>query len=297
MSDSQDRQSLDRRESLPDSRDPIQQDLHPEGENGQGDGTGEQPELSLIIPAYNELRRLPPYLRTIQKYLNERYDSRYEVIVVDDGSADDLSNGLQADFGSWPQLRVMRHAENQGKGAAVRTGMLAAQGRRLLFADADGATPITEEAKLAAALKMGGELAVGSRLVAADEVVRQRTWQRALVGRLFAAVARLLLPVGVRDTQCGFKMFLRSQGQLLFRFSRESGYLFDLEVLALATRCGYCVVEVPINWSERPGSRLHLSRDGWRILADLWQLRRRVKRLPVDYDKRIQAQEAGTTKA
>jgi dolichyl-phosphate beta-glucosyltransferase len=195
--------------------------------------------LSVILPAYNEAARLPPHLTAVREYLQARYPDRHEVIVVDDGSGDGLAAILDGLAAGWPQLRVLRHARNQGKGGAVRTGMLAADGELLLFSDADGATPIKEESRLAAAILAGADLAVGSRLLSASTARRSRTWIRGLAGRSFAAVARRLLCLSVRDTQCGFKMFRRDAGRRLFSLLHERRYLFDLEVLATANRLGY----------------------------------------------------------
>lgn len=230
--------------------------------------------FSLVIPALNEADRLPPYLAEVRSHLDAQF-ADYEVIVVDDGSTDGLGHALEQQLPSWPQLKMIRHSHNQGKGAAVRTGMLAARGTLRLFADADGATPISEEIALRAALQRGADVAVGSRLIAADDVARRRTWGRAIIGRGFSSLARRLLPVPVLDTQCGFKMFRGEPGQRLFELARENGFLFDLELLMIADRLGCRVVEVPINWSDKPGSRLNLRREWWKILAGLWRLRRR----------------------
>jgi dolichyl-phosphate beta-glucosyltransferase len=231
--------------------------------------------FSLIIPAYNESLRLPPFLATVRPYLHEQFSESHEVIVVDDGSQDCTSTvvvGLAAD---WPQLRVIGHGGNRGKGAAIRTGMLAGGGEVLLFADADGATPIAEERRLRAALESGADVAAGSRLVRAADVTRRRKLSRALTGQAFAGLVRLLLRPPVRDTQCGFKMFRREAALRLFAASQETGYLLDLEILVLARRLGYRVAEVPVNWSEVPGSKLSMARDWRAILTDLWRLRRR----------------------
>jgi len=232
--------------------------------------------LSLIIPAYNEAHRLPPFLARVRTYLDKRYSGSHEVIVVDDGSRDGLADVLGRLRGDWPELVVIEHPTNRGKGAAVRTGMLAAHGERLLFADADGATPIDEESKLAEAISRGADVAIGSRLVAGGDVTRRRTWTRGLAGRLFARTARRWLRVSVLDSQCGFKMFRREAGRSLFTQSRESGYLFDLELLVLAAVAGYRVVEVPINWADVPGGHLSLGRELGRTLVGLWRLRRRL---------------------
>jgi dolichyl-phosphate beta-glucosyltransferase len=232
------------------------------------------PSLSVVLPAYNELRRLPPYLTAIRAHLDAQQNA-YEVIVVDDGSTDHLTEHLRDLSPSWPQLRIIEHSENRGKGAAVRTGMLAGEGQRLLFADADGATPIEEQGRLQAAIEAGADVAIGSRLVNARDVARRRTWSRALVGRAFARVARTTLGLSWRDTQCGFKMFRKTAAHHLFPLVQEAGYLFDLELLALAQRLGYRVVEVPINWSDMPGSQMNMTRDAWGIVKGLWRLRRR----------------------
>jgi len=237
-----------------------------------------RPILSLIIPAYNESERLPPYLEAIRAYIHRHYQQRYEVIVVDDGSSDATAARLVDLCRQWPQLRTICHETNKGKGAAVRTGILAAEGAHLLYADADGATPIDQEKRLREAIEAGADLAVGSRLLRSPEVRTRRSWRRALIGRSFSLVARCLLKLPVRDTQCGFKMLRAEPAQQLFGLSQESGYLFDLEILVLAAHCGYLVTEVPINWSDQPGSRLSIGRDGWKILRDLWRLRRRVGR-------------------
>ena len=232
--------------------------------------------LSVIIPAYNEARRLPPYLAAVREYMDGRYADRYEVIVVDDGSRDDTADILDRSTQDWPQLVAMRHPENRGKGAAVRTGMLAAGGRLLLFADADGATPIKEEAKLCEAVRAGADLAVGSRLIAAEGVTRRRTRFRGLVGRMFARCARWLLGISVSDTQCGFKMFGREVGRNLFSSSQETGYLFDLELLVLAERFGYQVAEVGVNWTDVAGGHFRPAREFYRVASGLWRLRRRL---------------------
>lgn len=234
--------------------------------------------LSLIVPAYNESTRLPPYLALIRKYLDGRYPGRYEVVVVDDGSTDGTRALLEAQAAVWPQFRWIANPQNEGKGASVRTGVLACNGARLLFADADGATPIEEEERLSAAILSGADVAVGSRLKADAAAKQSRSWLRGLAGRLFAATARRLLRLPVQDTQCGFKMFRAEVGHRVFSQVREPRFLFDLEVLAVAHRLGYRIAEVPILWTEVGGGHLSLARVFPRILLDLWRLRQRLER-------------------
>lgn len=237
---------------------------------------GEPLAISLVLPAYNEARRLPPYLAAVRTHLDARYAGAYEVIVVDDGSTDGLGEVLERLGAEWPALRTVRHAVNRGKGAAVRSGVLESRGGLVLFADADGATPIEEEARLAEAIRAGADLAIGSRLLDGEGRAVARRWHRGLAGRLFAAAARRLLRLSVRDTQCGFKMFRGEVGRGLFAEAREPGYLFDLEVLALAARRGLKVAEVPVRWTEVPGGHFHPLRELPRILRDLVRLRRRL---------------------
>jgi dolichyl-phosphate beta-glucosyltransferase len=231
--------------------------------------------LSLVLPALDEAQRLPPYLERVRAYLEESFRQPYEVIVVDDGSRDLTAAVVQGLAGRWPQLRLLRHARNEGKGSAVRTGMLAAVGEKLLFADADGAAPIEEHARLAAAIDQGADVAIGSRLAPHPAIRRSRRWHREVIGKLFALAARRLLRISALDTQCGFKLFRAAAGRRLFADLKETGYVFDLELLLLAQRAGLRVVEVPIHWQEVPGGHLHPLRELPRLAAGLWRLRRR----------------------
>jgi dolichyl-phosphate beta-glucosyltransferase len=233
--------------------------------------------FSLIIPAYNEAERLPPYLAAVRAYLADVYPDAHEVLVVDDGSTDGTRERVTAAAGQWPALRLVCHGRNQGKGAAVRTGMMAACGEVRLFADADGATPIAEQGRLRAALDAGADVVVASRLLDAVGVRRERHWFRRLTGWAFTALVRGLLPTSVRDTQCGFKMFRRPAAERLFALSQEDGYVFDLELLILAEQLGYRLAEVGVNWTEIPGSKLHMSREWRKILAGVWRIRRRLR--------------------
>jgi dolichyl-phosphate beta-glucosyltransferase len=231
--------------------------------------------LSLVIPAHNESQRLPRYLAAVRSYLPNCFQDAYEVIVVDDGSRDGTCDALRSLQQEWPALRILCHARNLGKGAAVRTGMLAAQGDLLLFADADGATPIDQESRLRRAIDQGADIAVGSRLLRSPDVACRRSLPRAVVGRLFASGIRCFLQLPVRDTQCGFKMFRREVGHSLFQAATECGYLFDIEVILEAVRRGHRIAEVPIEWSDQPGSQLNMLRESRRIFHGLWQLRHR----------------------
>lgn len=241
---------------------------------------GPPPAFSLVIPALNEAGRLPPYLQSIREYCRRPFADGYEVIVVDDGGSDDLAAVLLRLWPDWPQLRVLRHERNRGKGSAVRTGVGCSGGRIVLFADADGAAPIDQEARLRAAIADGADVAVGSRLLRSGDVRCERPFLRAISGRLFAALARRALGLPVRDTQCGFKMFRGEAARALFAACCEDGFLFDLEVLMLAAAWGLRVEEVPITWREQPDSRLSFARECVKIVGGLRRLRSRRASLP-----------------
>ena len=232
--------------------------------------------LSLILPAFDEARRLPPYLQSVRAYLEQSFRQPYEVIVVDDGSRDETAAVVQRLASQWPQLRLLRHAQNEGKGSAVRTGVLAARGELLLFADADGADADRRTRPAGGGhrprRRCGDRLEVGGRT---RPSAARAHWYRGLAGKLFALAARRLLRISVLDTQCGFKMFRAAAGRRLFAALKETRYLFDLELLVLAQRFGLRVVEVPIHWQEVPGGHLRPLRELPRIVAGLWRLRRR----------------------
>lgn len=230
------------------------------------------PSISLILPAYNEAQRLPPYLNSIRAYLELTFGSGHEVLVVDDGSDDDTIRLVDEMKSAWPELRSVRMDRNRGKGAALRRGATEVTGEFVLFADADGATPIAEEAKLRQALLRGSAVAIGSRMLNSEGVQRSRL--RAFTGGVFARAASQVLDLPVRDTQCGFKMFRGDVCRKLLGHCREPGYLVDLELLLYARRLGFGITEVAVTWHDVPGSKVCLVRDGWKMLRGLWRLRK-----------------------
>jgi dolichyl-phosphate beta-glucosyltransferase len=232
------------------------------------------PELSLVIPAFNEEARLGPTLESYIEYCR-RTARRVEVIVVDDGSLDRTSMVVNAFASTHPEVRLIRLAENQGKGQAVRSGMVNAQGRRILFADADGATPLSEIERLEAALDKGADVAIGSRALQDQTVTVKARFYRRVVGRTFHGLVELLTVPGVKDTQCGFKLFRGPVAHDLFSRMRIRGFSFDVEVLMMAQRRGYTIAEVPVNWTHQPGSKVNLVTDSVRMLRDLFVIRGR----------------------
>ncbi len=199
-----------------------------------------RPWLSVVIPAYNEERRLPATLSTVIAHLRSR-GRPFEVIVADDGSRA-------------PEVQVLR-LPHRGKGAAVRAGVLACHGDLVLVTDADLSTPIEELDRLLEALE-GCAVAVGSRYVAGARVEVAQRLGRRLLGRAFNLLVRALVLPGVRDTQCGAKLFRRDVALAVFEGCRSDGFAFDVEVLALTRSLGHLLVEVPVAWRNSPESRV-----------------------------------------
>ena len=232
---------------------------------------------SVVIPAFNEALRLPPYLEEIIGYFEGR-GVPYEVIVVDDGSRDGTAERVRETAGPAP-VRVIPLAGNEGKGAAVRHGMLAAVGACRMFADADGATPISELKRLEAALAAGADVAIGSRVVRDPGVSVVARSHRVVAGRVFnGLVARFGLP-DVGDSQCGFKAFKARAAEAIFSKLRTRGFGFDVELLMLAKWHGFKVAEVAVNWVDKPGSKVGVFKTGpgmfWEILRARIRMARR----------------------
>lgn len=231
-------------------------------------------ELSIVIPAFNEAERLPRFLASVLAYVSAS-GRDLEVLVVDDGSTDGTAQVALACRTEHPGLRVLRCPENAGKGAAVRTGMVHARGARRLFVDADGATSIDELAGLERALDAGADVAIGSREGGDTRIVSSAL--RRFMGRAFNRALRSGAIVGLRDTQCGFKLF-QGEALRLFPLLQENGFAFDVELLLLAQRRGLRIAEVSVNWTEVPGSKVRLLRDGARMLRAVRRIEGRFRR-------------------
>jgi dolichyl-phosphate beta-glucosyltransferase len=221
------------------------------------------PVLSLVVPAYNEATRIAASLERIAAYLTSLpYDS--ELIVVDDGSD---AAGRKAVEEALAVLRpglirhLLRHETNRGKGAAVRTGCMAARGRYVAFIDADLAAPPESLSGLLAALEAGADVAVGVRRQADGSDMRDsRSLKRRLAGRLFAFAVRAILIPGLIDSQCPLKAFRGEAAKRLFALQRIDTWSFDAELLYLARRLGMTTAQVPVSWSAVEGSHLRLTR-------------------------------------
>lgn len=227
-------------------------------------------ELSVVVPAYNEEGRLAPGLRRAVEYLRGR-GCPYELLVIDDGSRDGTS-AVAAAFAA-EGVRVIRHERNRGKGAAVRTGVVASRGERVLISDADFSTPIEEVEKLEARLVDGTPLVLGSRGLESSQVQQHQPFYRELMGRTFNLLIRLVGVRGIRDTQCGFKLAAGDFGRSLFAALVLDGFAWDVEMIWLARRRGARVAEVGVVWVNSPDSRVDPIRSSLSMFRDVVLMR------------------------
>lgn len=233
--------------------------------------------VSFVVPAKDEEGRLGPSLQRLTAFAAmQPYES--EIIVVDDGSRDrtaEIAREAARDLPDRVSLRLLQHEVNRGKGAAVRTGVLAATGEFVLYMDADLATPVEEAPKLIEALTSGADVAAGTRVQPGGFDMRaSQPAYRRIGGRLFALARRRLLLSDVKDTQCGFKAFRREAVQAIYPRSRVDGWSFDTELLYIAQRLGLRVVEVPVQWQHVEGSQFKLGAGpALRELRDLLRIR------------------------
>ena len=224
-------------------------------------------QLSIVFPSYNEAARLGETLAIVSRFCRSELD-RYELIVVDDGSSDDT----EAVVRGFEEVRYLRNEVNRGKGETVKRGMLAAELDTVLFSDVDLSTPIEEALALLKALEGGADVAIGSRRFDGEKQVR-RSWSRKLMAWGWRTLVHQLVLAGIHDTQCGFKMFRRQAARDVLALQRLEGWAFDVEVLYLARRLGYSIVEVPVEWEESGDSRLGFF-SPFQMALDLFKVRR-----------------------
>lgn len=236
--------------------------------------------LSIVIPAYNEAVRLGNTLLAVVDYLRESWPDA-EVIVVDDGSADDTAGIARSIFNDSRSLRtsVISYKSNLGKGRAVRLGLLAARGDVALFSDADLSTPITEAPKLVEPIMSGQyDVTFGSRALDRKLIGVHQPWRREQGGRVFNLAVRLATGLPFWDTQCGFKAFRMSVCRPLVEAATVDRFGFDVELLYLAFRAGLRLKEVPVRWDHNEGSKISLMSDSFRMLSEVGLIRQQARR-------------------
>jgi dolichyl-phosphate beta-glucosyltransferase len=234
-------------------------------------GDTPRPKISIVIPAFNESRRIADSLGKLRQFLGTTPLS-FEILVVDDGSTDG-TGGIVRGF-EHEGVRLIHHAENRGKGYSVRTGMLEAIGTYVLFTDADLSTPIEELHKLYdVAEKDSADIVIGSRALDRRYIERHQSRFRETSGIVFNRLVRIVLGLKLHDTQCGFKLFHRDRTRSIFEQQTIDGFGFDPEILFLAARRRLHIREVSVRWSHADDTKVRVIRDGLRMIADLARIR------------------------
>jgi dolichyl-phosphate beta-glucosyltransferase len=233
-----------------------------------------RPELSAVIPVYNEEARIGPTLESALRYLKSKRIPA-EILVVDDGSTDktlEVVGRFKKRLPPRTVLSILKHGKNQGKGAAVKTGALAAKGETILFMDADNATPLSEFEKFKPLLRDGVQVVVGSRAVDRTQVKIPQPFYRQALGRLANLVIQILVVWGIWDTQCGFKAFTRKAALEVFPRQTINRFGFDFELLFIAHKLGFSIKEVSVQWFNSPYSKVRLG-DYLHTLVELFSIR------------------------
>jgi len=232
-------------------------------------------KVAIVIPAYNEEKRIISFLESIKEYFQQKRNIS-DVIVVDDGSNDTTYETVKEFSNSFPLLRVIRNKKNEGKGFSIRNGILYALNNcnfdAILYADADGATPIEELDNLLPFLMNGTyQIAIGSR----RSSKARRTELRAFSGNIFYKIVNLLAIPGIHDSQCGFKLFTKDSAKKIITKCMENAWAIDVEILYIAQMFGYNIAQVEVKWTEKPGSKLNLIRDSLKMLIAVFRIRSR----------------------
>lgn len=226
-------------------------------------------DLSIIIPVYNEQARLKQTITRLLKYLKaNKFDP--EIIFVNDGSTDNTEYILRL---YKKQVRKIEVMPNRGKGRAIREGILAAEGEYILFMDADLATPLFEIENIFAKRHFA-DIVIGSRTNALSKT--KRTWFRKIAGRTYHTISHFILPLDIEDSQCGFKLFSNQAAKVIFSKTKIDRWSFDAEVLILAKKMGFSLLELPVSWEEKTGSKVRFFRDTFIMVRDLLRIRRNL---------------------
>ena len=223
--------------------------------------------LSIIIPVYNEEKRIVSTLEKITFYLNKK-KYRYEIIIVDDGSTDRTRECIK----KFKKIRINRKRINKGKGYSVREGILMAKGDYMLFSDADLSTPIEELEAFRWHIKKY-DVVIASRNLKESDIKQKQPFYRILLGKAFPLLVNLLAVPGIKDTQCGFKLFTKKAVKVIFPKQTIDGFGFDVEILFIAKKSGLRIKELPVVWINDTRSKVSVLRDPLRMLFDVLKIR------------------------
>ena len=232
--------------------------------------------ISIIIPAYNEEHRIGESLLTIKYYLTKT-DLDYEIIVVDDGSTDNTKQIVKQYYPEITNCKIISYPINKGKGYALRQGVLASIGEIVLLTDADLSTPIEELTHMLHLIsRFEFDVVIGSRALKTSMIIKKQPWWRCGMGKMFNRIVKLIILDDFHDTQCGFKIFSGRAARSLFKDCRIDRFAYDVEMLALAIRKGFKILEVPVKWINSPASKVDPICDSLQMLYDLVKIRWRL---------------------
>lgn len=227
-----------------------------------------KPYLSVILPAYNEEVRILPSLKKRHEYL-EKQNYDYELIVVNDGSTDRTREIVEQAIKDWPHFKLIDNQKNKGKGGVVKQGMLAARGEWRLFMDVDESVPIDEIERLWPYAK-NYEVIIGSRYTKGGKITEKQPLIRRIISRGGNLLTQIFVAWGIKDTQCGFKLFSAAAAKEIFPLQTMERWSFDMELIAIAKKHNYKIKEVPVVWEEQEGSRLRAVKAAGRALRDVF---------------------------
>jgi glycosyltransferase involved in cell wall biosynthesis len=250
------------------------------------------PRLSIVIPAFNESARIEATLARVLDCVDSlRWDA--EILLVDDGSTDNTVAIVQQWMARAPRLHLIKNPGNRGKGYSVRNGLLQAAGDIVMFTDADLSAPMEEAERLIASIDAGADVAIGSRWLDKQKQTTHQPLYRRFFGRCFNWVTRRIIGLPFKDTQCGFKAFKRDAAQTIFRLQTIERWGFDPEILFIARKLKFRIVEVPVTWGHDERSRISYLKDGMKMLEEMAEIR--TNSLRGRYDEAIAAMKDTST--
>ncbi len=233
-------------------------------------------EISIIIPAYNEEKRISPTLEKVYEYFSREQKMDFEIIVVDDGSKDNTEEIIKKFKRNKENVKYIKYEENRGKGAAIRKGVLAAEGKYILFTDADLSTPIEEFEKFYHYAKKNFDVVIGTRRVKSARIIKKQPFLRRFFGTGFIYLVKILFPSlsNITDFTCGFKLFKGKSAKRIFKLQKINRWGFDVEILLISKILKLKIVQVPVVWKNLRRSKVNLKKDIIRSFLDLIKIKK-----------------------
>ncbi len=227
-------------------------------------------QISVVIPAYNEEKKLEPSLQRITEYLEKNFKD-YEVLLIDDGSKDttvEIANKFKE-----KKVKIIQNPKNMGKGFSVKLGMINAKYDPILFSDADLATPIEETEKFLATIQKGYDVVVASRNIEGAKITVEQPKYRQVLGKAFPLIVKNMILPDFKDTQCGFKMFKKNAARKIFPRQTIQRWAFDVEVMFIAKKLGYKIKELPVTWTDKGDSKLSPVKDSLKMFNEILKIK------------------------